>query len=278
MVKNIIRLLYSNNIIIFANKLNNLFFMKKTLLSIGLFVASIVGVNAQITYAPTESITLQGGYVNQLSEPGDIVGTLTSITLSAILDASLAETYADDLTILVTSDANLDANTVVVFQGGGYSNFGALEKKTWANGASEDPGTEVSGTINLTNPINFTANPDYIIWIGNGYTGAGSQGTWSNINVLFDGVSLAGASVGENLASNFIVSPNPTSDVVNISSSLNTNLTQVNVIDLNGRTVKAFNLGGVANAQINIGDLSSGVYMLNITSEEGTTTKKIVKN
>ncbi len=94
-----------------------------------------------------------------------------------------------------------------------------------------------------------------------------------------DNFRLENTLSNENFTTNiFNISPNPTSDIVNISSSLNTNLTQVNVIDLNGRTVKAFNLGGVVNAQINIADLSSGVYMLNITSEEGTTTKKIVKN
>lgn len=76
----------------------------------------------------------------------------------------------------------------------------------------------------------------------------------------------------------FAVYPNPASSVVNVSSSLNSSINNVEIVDLNGRTVKSVKFNGVSSAEINVSDLTAGVYMMNISSEEGTTTKKIIKN
>ena len=47
--------------------------------------------------------------------------------------------------------------------------------------------------------------------------------------------------------------------------------------DLNGRFVKNFNVADSSNVQVNISDLSVGVYMIKIVSDTGTTTKKVIK-
>jgi hypothetical protein len=259
--------------------------MKKTLLTLTLFVAALINVNAQqITVTQTAPLTFEGGEFYTINSPNTVTGTLNSISISAILDDSTNNTYASDLTILVT-ETN-DINSTLLLQVGGFSDFNALEGDYWYDGDEDVPGTTLDDIYYLIDPIDFTNNPNYTIWIGNGYIDYDDEddivysttATWSNIELVFDGISEITASVNDNLASNFSVSPNPATDVVTISSSLNTNLTSVAVIDVNGRTVKAVNLGSVANAQINIADLASGVYMLNIASEEGTVTKKIVKN
>lgn len=90
--------------------------------------------------------------------------------------------------------------------------------------------------------------------------------------------NLATASSADFLASKTSVYPNPTTGIVNISNDSNIVLQSVNVTDLNGRTVKTLKLDGAAEAQINISDLSAGVYTMNITSEQGSVTKKIIKN
>lgn len=72
------------------------------------------------------------------------------------------------------------------------------------------------------------------------------------------------------------VYPNPVNDVVNIS--VDALVSNVAIVDLNGRTVKTAKFDGVSNASVNVSDLASGVYMMTITSDKGTTTKKIVKN
>jgi hypothetical protein len=92
-------------------------------------------------------------------------------------------------------------------------------------------------------------------------------------SIALDGL----AGVDSQLASNFKVYPNPTSNVVNVNSA-NALVNAVNFTDLNGRIVKSAKFNGAADAQVNISDLASGVYMMNISSDKGTTVKKIVKN
>ena len=76
----------------------------------------------------------------------------------------------------------------------------------------------------------------------------------------------------------FSISPNPTTDIVNISSSENINVSDVSVADLNGRIVKQLKFNNISNVQVNLSDLSAGMYMMSVTSDQGIATKKIIKN
>jgi len=82
----------------------------------------------------------------------------------------------------------------------------------------------------------------------------------------------------KHLASSFSLYPNPANDVVNIGNTENILINSATIIDLNGRTVKTVKFSGVADAQVNISDLSAGVYMVTVSSDKGSITKKIVKN
>ncbi len=93
-------------------------------------------------------------------------------------------------------------------------------------------------------------------------------------NVVINGSETAG--VNENVLSNLSVFPNPSKDVVNVTVDALVNA--ITVTDLNGRTVKTAKFDGVSEAQVNVSDLSAGIYMMTIASDKGTTTKKIVKN
>ncbi len=81
------------------------------------------------------------------------------------------------------------------------------------------------------------------------------------------------ASTSDFLAASFSVYPNPVKDVLNISNSINAGINSVIITDINGRTVKQSN----NVAQINISDLNAGIYFVNINSNKGSLTKKIVK-
>ncbi|TRW25710.1 T9SS type A sorting domain-containing protein [Flavobacterium zepuense] len=85
-------------------------------------------------------------------------------------------------------------------------------------------------------------------------------------------------SVKDVLASKFSVSPNPATNVININNAENILVNNVSIVDINGRTVNSKSFDGVASAQINISNLAAGVYMMNIASDKGVITKKIIKN
>lgn len=71
----------------------------------------------------------------------------------------------------------------------------------------------------------------------------------------------------------FIVYPNPANDVITVSNTKGISINSINIVDLNGRTVQA-----QASAEtVNISQLAPGMYIMNITHEGGTFTKKIIK-
>lgn len=92
----------------------------------------------------------------------------------------------------------------------------------------------------------------------------------------YPALSAANASVDSALAGSFSVYPNPVKDMLNISNSIGAEINSVTVSDINGRTVKQVAANGV-ESQINIADLNAGVYFVNINSNQGSLTKKIVK-
>lgn len=82
----------------------------------------------------------------------------------------------------------------------------------------------------------------------------------------------------EFLDSKFSVSPNPANDFVTISNADNISVKAISITDLNGRVVKQNTYSNVTNVQVNVSDLASGVYMMSISSDKGSVTKKIIKN
>lgn len=79
-------------------------------------------------------------------------------------------------------------------------------------------------------------------------------------------------------AKNFSVYPNPSTGIVNVASKNNNAIDAIQLTDLNGRVIKNISANGVSDTQINISDLTSGVYFLNIKTEVGSGTTKVVKN
>ncbi len=72
----------------------------------------------------------------------------------------------------------------------------------------------------------------------------------------------------------FTLYPNPAEDFVNIRLPENSNVT-VKVVDLNGKLMKTIQLSG--NNEINISDLSRGIYILDIFDGRKTTVQRLVK-
>lgn len=72
---------------------------------------------------------------------------------------------------------------------------------------------------------------------------------------------------------NFNLYPNPTSDVLNISSKNGLEMKEIKITDLSGRIVRTLNNAST----INVSDLSAGTYLIDITTNEGKASSKFIK-
>ena len=75
----------------------------------------------------------------------------------------------------------------------------------------------------------------------------------------------------------FTIFPNPIADILTISNNNNYNVKSVSISDLNGRVVKIKNFDSLSDIKINMTDLSSGMYIMNINTNLGTIIKKVIK-
>lgn len=78
------------------------------------------------------------------------------------------------------------------------------------------------------------------------------------------------------LASSFNVYPNPADNFVTISNTTDALVNGAEIVDMNGRVVKSQKVANVSEAEINVSDLAKGVYMMNISTDRGSLTKKLV--
>jgi hypothetical protein len=79
-------------------------------------------------------------------------------------------------------------------------------------------------------------------------------------------------------SSKFAIYPNPSNSVVNITNSDNILLSEVTITDMNGRIVKTVNANNLTEVQINVADLTTGVYFMNVATDSGKAIKKFIKN
>jgi hypothetical protein len=152
--------------------------MKTTLAAATLAGLVACAASADVTINFT-SQTFTGFNFNQLfgnATSQYVVGTLTGVSVNAVLEASTNFTYADDLSVYVDVEP---LSTAGLLQVGGFSNLGAAQRIFWGNGGDDAPGTTVIDSVSV-NPIVFTGtSADAAIWLGNGYGGAGTSGTWT---------------------------------------------------------------------------------------------------
>ncbi len=107
-----------------------------------------------------------------------------------------------------------------------------------------------------------------------------------NINIYFDEIYLSNSPTPDtasflgvnsnNISSNVSIYPSLVKDTFTIENL--EALQSIQIITLDCKTVKQFNNIEIGQNKIDISDLSSGIYLLNISSKSGYLTKKIVKN
>ena len=95
--------------------------------------------------------------------------------------------------------------------------------------------------------------------------------------LFLDNFSISQAlSTDDFISSKLAVYPNPVNDIFTISNDASAVINIVEITDLNGRVVSSHEVNAT-EGQISTANLASGVYMLNISTDQGKAIKKIVK-
>ncbi|HLF52808.1 T9SS type A sorting domain-containing protein, partial [Flavobacterium sp.] len=137
--------------------------------------------------------------------------------------------------------------------------------------------TGVTGAPFVLKTYTFTPPSTGVYYFGfRNYTPMNATGTHA---LIIDNFTVTQTlKTDEFLSSKFSVYPNPVKDVISITNSENITINEIQLTDLNGRVVKQKTFNQVSDIQVNISDLASGIYMMNINSDQGSATKKIIKN
>lgn len=133
--------------------------------------------------------------------------------------------------------------------------------------------TQYSGTVSgLAGPTSVKFGFRYFV------TDGGPSGNNSDIiGIDTFSVDRPVASTESFFKNNFTVYPNPADNFLNVNVKNGVTVNEVALTDLNGRIVKTISSSFDSNLEINVSDLSAGVYMLTIKTNEGVGNSKFVK-
>ena len=87
--------------------------------------------------------------------------------------------------------------------------------------------------------------------------------------------SLVNVNVITALENKITVYPNPANDVINISAD-GVRLNEIRIVDINGREVRTVDVGNQSQLSLQVNDLISGVYFIQLRAGSDVATKKIV--
>ena len=215
-------------------------------------------------------------------------GTLVQDGASSVVSITPATVAADNW--MFSRGINLVAGQLVTvsyyirnFQGTGVTATGSYQLTVGNSNSVASQTTNLASETGLTTTgfvqktYTFTPTSSAVYYFGfRNNTPLNATGTHA---LIIDNFSVTQTLKNtEFIESKFSISPNPANDFVTISNSENISVNSISMTDLNGRVVKQNSYSNVSEVQVNISDLASGVYMMNIKSDKGTVTKKIIKN
>ena len=91
-------------------------------------------------------------------------------------------------------------------------------------------------------------------------------------------VTTTGLSNSDFNTSKFSVYPNPANNVVTITNTQSILVSEVAITDVNGRTIKTIKVDNLSEVELNVSELTSGIYFMNLTTDTGKVVKKFVKS
>ncbi len=100
-----------------------------------------------------------------------------------------------------------------------------------------------------------------------------SSQSWGFLAVVQTPCILLGIDQNE-IATNLSIFPNPTSTILNVKAV--ETILKTELVDFNGRLI-LIDTPNQKEATVNMENLATGMYLLKVTTEKGTSTEKIVK-
>ena len=200
---------------------------------------------------------------------GDVVSFYTTYGGTAA-----QEQYADNMQLLMS--ANGAASVIPSVDENDLGDF--TNNLVEINAALNPTGYPVGWTQYTYTISGLSAATDCMFAFRYYVTDGGPTGSNSDIiGIDTFSVDRPLASTQTFFANNFSIQPNPVKDVFRLTSKKGTLINNVKVTDINGRVVNEVNNSNLDFIQVNISDLSSGVYFVKIQSELGVGTTKIIK-
>ena len=105
---------------------------------------------------------------------------------------------------------------------------------------------------------------------------AGGAGSFDEVEIFTDPTFSAARERSEDIG--FSIFPNPASGQLRLEvQNGNNHALTVQIFDLNGKLLKAVEMPNGNWLSMNVADMNAGIHIVKISGEQGTTTKKLVK-
>ncbi len=216
-----------------------------------------INLQGTSTASPTPEINVQASSVNYL--------TGSTYAMGSVASGSAGSPVV--FTIQNTGTATLNISSVTI-SGAGNAHF-SLDITSMTSTVAAGGTTTVSVTFAPTSTGAKTAS----LVINNDDT---NEGTYT-VNLTGTGTTATG--INEALNASTKLSPNPCTE--NITLDLGTTVSgnvEVKVKNMLGEEVQSFSVNGGSEISIQLSNVPVGVYILEITTEQGNVVKRIIKN
>ena len=194
---------------------------------------------------------------------------------------AITHTYVQDMSVSLIGPASIGNPQVTLLSQtcGEFNDVNATFGDEFSAVSCSSVAPSISGQITpvgeLSDFNNLPADGIWTLYVSDPFNGDG--GNITNVSLNFCNVTNSLSTPYSNSTISH-VSPNPTKDMLNLSIDNYSGKLQIDVIDLFGRTVDNFVVENFVNEyNFNIAQFAAGIYILNIKSDKGTFSHKIVK-
>jgi subtilisin-like proprotein convertase family protein len=215
------------------------------------------------------------------SVPIVVTGGLTIGDINIALNIS--HTYIQDFTVTLTGPASIGSPVIMLLNQpcGDNDNLNCVmdddgNAPVCATGANPALIGNVAPAETLTSLNGLNADGTWILTVDDPFNGDG--GTINSAKIIVCNITPP-LSIEENVLAGLKIYPNPSTGIVNIDlgTTILDDKSIVKLYDVQGRMISTKEMNNSID-QINISNLSNGVYMISIENGTAKTTKKIVLN